>query len=368
LVVTGSQGQLDLWKLGAAFHGGMCLRYGRDISGLIPGLPKFEDPWFVLLPDSACNTQGGSISCQNEKLDEDFQVIVGSCECNQGDDHELFQDPNDMDVEYCVGKVGAKCTPPEYNGFIPEKKCVDNAQCIPEQGKGYSVGRCKCMYGYEPTPDGSGNCQLDGNDLTTTEEASTTEFETTPPPPPPFELPPLNLLIGMSFTSKYGDECNSGALLKKSYCAAGRTVSCIARKCQCNMMEDSIFDENLDQCVGKAGAYCLARKNFFGWKACTQGADCFVEDGTTFQKSSFGICECLYGYTQEADGTCKRDPSIPYPSTKRPGGPTPKPSPTTPEVPTSPPSTSPTSPPDQANFNFQNHYHRRSWFRYDHSR
>ncbi len=224
-----------------------------------------------------------------------------------------------------MGKVGAYCTT-EHHSFFPDKLCTPNAFCEPlQEGAGRSVGICKCLYGFDVNVEGK--CE----EIANIPEKSTTAPTTTSTPPPKeaIKLPSLDLLIGINFVT-LDEQCNSKALLNITFCNTyGGTVSCLkgaeigARsKCQCNMQEDSVFDEELNMCVGMEGAYCLARGYLLGFRACGKYADCMVEGGgTSYEEGySFGTCQCLYGYERDGKGNCVRNGNISRPSTKRPIG------------------------------------------------
>ncbi|CAL8073226.1 unnamed protein product [Orchesella dallaii] len=291
VIISSSYGQLNFWESGTQNLDQACTKAG--ILGLLPSL--------------RCQTLGGSASCKTNALG------LGLCSCNQGSSAHV-----DRGDHYgkCVGLVGAVCTAEKPN-FIPEKFCTPNAECVAEQGEGYSVGRCQCLYGFMEGEevDNKGFCipnpDVEVGDRSTPRPTTTTEA----PVRGEFQLPPLNLLIGTQIVP-FGQDCHTKALLKRTYCSTyGGTVSCLNRKCQCNMGENSVFDDELQMCVATVGSYCLTKRSLFGYKACTSGAHCVVDKGAGY---TLGFCQCLDGYILQPNGKCMRDPDIPNPSTASP--------------------------------------------------
>lgn len=306
----------SLWNIGKVPYLGGCVKNGIQIPGLPIILPPEMDPWPLVVH---CNTYNGSVGCFKE---DDSVLPYGLCLCNQRNDAH----PDALGTGLCLGKVGAYCTA-EHHSLFPDKLCTENAYCKPVQdGVGRTVGRCQCLYGYDANSEG--RCKM--NFAIPDPERSTTPPTTTSTAPPKeaIKLPSLDLLIGINFVN-LESECNSKALLNKTFCSTyGGTVGCLKgnelgerSKCQCNMQTDSVFDEELNMCVGKEGAYCLARWYILGYRACVKNADCMTEDGTSYDDGySFGRCECLYGYERDGKGNCVRDKDISRPSTKRPIG------------------------------------------------
>ncbi|CAL8097662.1 unnamed protein product [Orchesella dallaii] len=292
-IVTCSQGQLDFWESGTQDLGQACSKSG--ILGLLPNL--------------RCQTLGGSASCKTNALG------WGTCRCNQGSSTHV---DNGDHYGKCVGLVGAICTAEKPN-FIPEKYCTPNAECVAIQGKGYSVGRCQCLYGFKEGDDvdNKGLCipdpAIEIGDRSTPRPTTTTEA----PDRGEFVLPIFDLIIGQQFVS-YGEDCHEKALLNKTRCKTYEgTVSCLNRKCQCNTEENSYFDEEHQTCVGVVGSHCFTGESGLGIVSCTDGADCVVDEGEE-GGNSVGVCQCLYGYILQPDGKCFRDPDIANPSTARP--------------------------------------------------
>jgi len=290
-VIYGQENPGTFWDTGKQEIGQLCTKVG--ILGI--------------LPDLRCKTHEGSVHCNTNNLG------VGTCDCNQG--KYWAHQEGDGASSRCVGRVGAICTLEKTN-FVPGKFCTPNAECVSEPGmSGHSVGRCRCLYGFKESPVPEGTCVVDSDiedgDRSTPRTTTTTEA----PPRGDFQLPPLDLIIGTHIAT-YGQECHSKSLLNRTYCATfSNTVSCQNKRCQCNMGEDStIFDSQLNMCVGRAGSYCLNKRSLFGYKVCTSGADCVVEG----EGYSLGVCECLYGYIAQPDGTCLRDTDISDPSTAKP--------------------------------------------------
>lgn len=265
-----------------------------------------------------CYNYNGTVGCMQE-ADLGGGIWMGYCLCNLGDDAYFEEDETIVDAPRCLGKVGALCTA-EHSTMVPDKLCTPFADCIPD-GPGFSTGTCQCRQGYEEdTAGANGKCIPNGDTI------GTPRTTTTPRPSDAgsIKLPPLGVMF--SFTAGFNKFCGfEGQLLSlnRSYCDHhSRTVSCNRepdkKRCECNMRDDSEWDPQLNMCVGLAGTYCLARGNILGYKVCTKGADCLVEEGTFFDDGySFGTCECLYGWDEQDDGTCKRDLTITNPSTPR---------------------------------------------------
>lgn len=298
--LTNSQDETSFWNLGNIPYLGGCVRNGIQIPGIIP--PEM-DPWPLNLH---CNTFNGSVGCFKA---EGSLLPYGLCICNQRD----AAHPDAFGTGLCLGKVGAFCSA-EHHNFFPDKLCTQNAYCKPlQQGSGRTVGKCACLYGYNEV---DGKCVMDVNlpdpERSTIPPTTTTEA----PQKEEFKLPPLDLLIKVNVVP-LEEECNPRALLNKTFCNTfSRTASCLSKKCQCSMQEDAVFDEELQMCVGREGAYCLGRKNALGYKACTKNANCVIEKGKDFEDGySFGVCECVYGYDPDENGVCVRDEDITDPST-----------------------------------------------------
>lgn len=289
---------IDFWKLGNIPLGGTCASGYNPGPGIIPGFEDIDDWWFLNIH---CDTFQGSAGCINN-----------TCVCNQEDDaYPVGVDPDVL----CLGKVGAGayCTA-EHSSIFPDKHCTPNADCVPEQGEGRAVGRCRCLYGYKATDEGL--CEVD--DSIGEGDRSTPRTTTTTQPPKREQLKlPLGLLLANTVVG-FEETCMpKGTLLNHTYCDTyTRTVSCQSSKCLCNMEEDSIFDEELNMCVGLVGTYCLGRRTLLGYKACTKYADCELEK-KSLEEYSFGSCQCAYGYKETANRRCERDENIKNPSTQQ---------------------------------------------------
>jgi hypothetical protein len=308
---SNAQSLIDLiWNLGSVPYGGDCL-----LTGTNPGLPGFEnitDPWII---NAHCRSLQGTAMCSSRNEQP------GKCVCNQGDDAEYVW-LGEGDV--CLGKVGAWCSA-EKSSFFPDKPCIPFADCVPQQGEGRPVGTCQCLYGYKETADKK--CEID--DTIGDDERSTPRTQTTTEPAPREKLDLLPLLgfILQNQEVNFTETCKpKGGLFNHTYCNTyTRTVSCqtqdTTQSCLCNMQEDSVFDEDLNMCVGLVGTWCLTRPTLLGVKSCVKHAICELENGD-IEDYSFGTCTCDYGYMENDARSCIRDESVELTTTPEPTTPT----------------------------------------------
>lgn len=227
----------DLWSYGSLIYDlweySPCHREGTNI----PGLINSTDPWFtpLIFGLGVCKLYHGGARCLDESLDDSGRSI-GTCGHNQGN-FTVFEWTDDwMEDGHFLGKPGAICTA-EQTTFIPQKLCIQNATCVPEQGEGHSVGKCECLWGYLYNQT-SGTCDPDPE--MGDEGRSTIRPIVTTEAPPPTEgdfprFPPE--FIDFNWV-EFNESCNPNVLLNRTYCATHNgTVSCVEGTCQCNSPE-----------------------------------------------------------------------------------------------------------------------------------